>query len=230
MAFKPERGALMLIKVNGVTLYYEKAGRGRPFILLHGNGESHVIFDVLIEQLSPQYTVYAIDSRDHGKSSKAKNLDYRDMMEDIAAFIRELAMDPPIVFGFSDGGIVGLLLAIHYPELMAKLIISGANTHPDGMKKFTTLMMKVTYFFTRSRKYRLMLTQPHISDSELHTIVTPTLVLAGSKDMVRDEHTKSIAENIPGSVLRILDGESHSSYVIHSTKLYGIQEPFLAEG
>ena len=220
----------MFIKVNGVELYYEKTGRGCPIILLHGNGESHAIFDVLTNRLSPNYTVYALDSRDHGKSGKVKSLDYGDMMEDIAAFIRELEINSPIIYGFSDGGIVGILLAIKYPTLISKLIISGANTRPAGVKVVTTLLMKITYFFTRSRKYKLMLTGPDIPDSELNTIVTPTLVLAGSKDIVKDEHTKSMSENIPGSVLRVLDGESHASYVIHSEKLYGIIEPFLTDG
>ena len=217
----------MYIKVNNVELYYEKTGRGYPIVLLHGNGESHDIFDVLTKRLSQNYTVYALDSRDHGKSGKAKSLDYGDMMEDVAAFIKGLMIESPILYGFSDGGIIGILLAIKYPALISKLIISGANTRPDGIKKTIMLLMKITYFFTKSRKYKLMLTQPVIMDAELNNILSPTLVLAGSKDIIKYEHTKSIAENIQGSVLKIVDGENHSSYVIHSEKLYGIIEPFL---
>jgi pimeloyl-ACP methyl ester carboxylesterase len=144
------------------------------------------------------------------------------MMEDIAVFIRELNIKSPILYGFSDGGIVGLLLTIHYPEMLSKLIISGANTHPDGTKKWFLALLRIMYFFTRSRKIKMLLTQPNITDAELNTIVTPTLVLAGSKDVVKDEHTRNIAANIPGSVLNILEGERHESYVIHSGKLYGI--------
>ena len=219
----------MYIKVNGIELYYEKTGYGRPIILLHGNGESHDIFDVLTKQLSPNYTVYAIDSRDHGKSGRVKHLDYGDMMEDIAAFIKELKIESPILYGFSDGGIIGVLLVIKYPVIISKLIISGANTNPDGMKRISALSVKIIYFFTRNRKFKLMLTQPNIMDAELNTIVTPTLLLAGSKDIVKDEHTKNIAANIPRSILRILDGESHASYVIHSEKLYSIIKLFLTE-
>ena len=108
----------MNIKVNGIDLYYEKTGQGCPIVLLHGNGESHDIFAVLIKRLSPNYTVYAIDSRDHGKSGKVKSLDYGDMMEDVAAFIRQLDIESPVLYGFSDGGIIGLLLAIKYPALI----------------------------------------------------------------------------------------------------------------
>jgi len=217
----------MFIKANGTELFYQKSGEGNPILLLHGNGEDHTIFDVLAKQLSPKYTVYAIDSRDHGKSSKCKTLYYQDMMEDIAAFIRKLEIQKPILYGFSDGGIIGLLLAIHYPDMLSKLIISGANTHPSGAKKTLVVIGKIAYFFTRSRKLKLMLTQPNITEAELNKITTPTLVLAGSKDFIKDEHTRAIAKNIPNSVLNILEGEGHASYVLHSDKLYRIIKPFL---
>ena len=221
----------MYIKVNGIELFYEKRGSGNPIVLLHGNGEDHTIFDVLILQLSQHHTVYAIDSRGHGKSSNVKSLDYRVMMEDIAAFITELGIENAMLYGFSDGGIIGLLLAIEHPAMLSKLIISGANTQPSGIKIINAIFMQISYFFTREQKIKLMLTQPNITNAELNAISTPTLVLAGSKDVVKDKHTKMIAANIKNSVLRILEGESHSSYVVRSDKLYGIIAPFLeAEG
>ena len=219
----------MFFQTNGIELYYEKTGLGTPVILLHGNGEDHTIFDVLTKRLSESRTVYAIDSRDHGKSSRVRELDYEEMMEDVAAFIRELDIQKPIVYGFSDGGIMGLLLAIKYPELISKLIISGANTSPKGIKTIYKILLRVLYFFKRDRKVKLMMTQPDITDAELNTITTPTLVLAGSREFVKDEHTKNIANNIKGSVLKILEGETHSSYVIHSEKLYDIIGSFLGE-
>ena len=87
----------MTINVNGITLYYEKTGRGEPLILLHGNGEDHTIFDVVSKQLSQKYTVYAIDSRNHGKSEKTAELHYEDMADDVTAFIRELQIERPIL-------------------------------------------------------------------------------------------------------------------------------------
>jgi len=218
----------MFIKVNGIELYYEKTGQGAPVILLHGNGEDNKIFDVLVEELAQKYTVYAIDSRDHGKSGKVETLDYETMMEDIAELIRELDIRKPMLYGFSDGGIIGLLMAIRHPSLLSKLIVSGANTHPSGSKKIYTVIGHIIYFFSRDRKYKLMLTQPDITEAELNTITVPTLVLAGSRDYVSESHTRAIAENIPDSELRILKGENHASYVVHSKKLYGIIEPFLS--
>ncbi|MDR2561823.1 MAG: alpha/beta hydrolase [Holophagales bacterium] len=218
----------MYLKVNGIELFYEKCGSGNPIILLHGNGEDHTIFDVLTSQLSRHCTVYAIDSRGHGKSSSVKHFDYRSMMEDVAAFIKELSIDNVMLYGFSDGGIIGLLLAIEHPNMISKLIVSGANTLPSGIKTINAILMQVSYLFTRDQKLKLMLTQPNITNVELDTISTPTLVLAGSKDVVREEHTRMIAANIKNCTLKILEGESHSSYVVHSDKLYGIIAPFLA--
>ncbi|MCL2003154.1 MAG: alpha/beta hydrolase [Oscillospiraceae bacterium] len=217
----------MVFSANGIDLYYERTGQGDPIVLLHGNGEDHTIFDTLTTQLAPSRTVYALDSRDHGKSGKVKTLRYEDMAEDAAAFILGLNLRKPILYGFSDGGIVGLLLAIKHPELLSKLIVSGANTRPDGIKGRYAVSMKITYFFTRSRKYKLMLTQPDITDAELNTIAVPTLVLAGSRDIVRDGHTRSMARSIPDCTLHILEGETHAGYVVNSEKLYGVIEPFL---
>ena len=217
----------MRINVKGLELYYRVSGQGNPIVLLHGNGQDHTIFRVLIKKLSKSFTVYAIDSRDHGKSGKVQFLDYMSKMEDVAEFIRVLEVHKPIVYGFSDGGIIGLLLAIHHPDLLSKLIISGANINPDGVKRFFFVLMKIGYFFTRSNKLKLMLTQPDIPEEDLFTITTPTLVLAGRHDVIKESHTKLIASSISGSVLRILPGESHTSYVLHNEKLYGIIKSFI---
>jgi len=217
----------MRINVKGVEIYYKVSGEGSPIILLHGNSQDHTIFRVLRKMLSKSYTVYAIDSRDHGRSSRVDDLDYMSKMEDVAELIRVLEVHKPIVYGFSDGGIIGLLLAIYHPELLSKLIISGANINPDGVKRYAVVFMKVLYFFTRNRKIKLMLTQPDILEEELYKITTPTLVLAGHRDVIKESHTKLIARSIPGSELRILPGESHTSYVLHNEKLYGIIKSFL---
>lgn len=219
----------MYIEVNGIQLYYEKTGQGKPVILIHGNSESHKIFDVLTEQLSKDYCVYAVDSRDHGQSSRVKELHYDDMAEDIAAFINKLQLNGAILYGFSDGGIIGLMIASRYPGLLSRLIISGANLNVKGVKPFYNAITWLIYVLTRSRKFKLMLKEPDIRDEELAKIKIPTLVLAGSRDMIKEGHTRHIAEQIPGSTLKILKGESHMSYVIHSNKLYDIIRPFLED-
>lgn len=215
----------MNIHVNGIDLNYEACGSGPPILLIHGNGESMEIFDRLIPSLSEHYTVYAIDSRGHGKSSPVKELHYKDMAEDLACFIRELSIERPLFYGFSDGGILGLLLASTYPELLSGVLASGANVTPDGLFPKDLRIMKLIYFFTRSPKFRMMLTEPNITPEDLGRISIPVHLLAGSRDMIREEHTRAIAEAIPNCSLRILPGETHSSYVVHSEKLY----PLLTE-
>jgi len=119
------------------------------------------------------------------------------------------------------------LLAIKYPDMLCRLIIGGANTDPDGLKDYVRILMKIAFFFTRSNKIKLMLTQPHITVEELNKIVVPTLVLAGRNDVIKEENTKLIASSINGSVLKILRGESHSSYVLDNKKLIRVIREFI---
>ena len=107
----------MNVQVNGVILYYEKQGSGPPLVLLHGNGEDGRIFDRTAEVLAPYYTVYTIDSRCHGRSSRDVLLSYDLMAADVLAFSKALKLEKPVICGFSDGGIVALLAAIRAPEL-----------------------------------------------------------------------------------------------------------------
>ncbi|SHH52071.1 Pimeloyl-ACP methyl ester carboxylesterase [Sporobacter termitidis DSM 10068] len=217
----------MNIRVNGIDLWYEKTGDGPPIVLLHGNGESHRIFSVLTGQLSENFTVYALDSRDHGQSGKSRELTYGLMTEDTARFIEALGLDRPAVCGFSDGGIIGLMLASWYPGLLSRLVVCGASTSPEGTKRGWLRLFRLLYLITRDKKYRLMLTEPHITKEDLKSIDIPVLVLAGEKDMIRAEDTRFIAGSIPGAALRILRKENHMSYVINSPKLYGAMETFL---
>lgn len=217
----------MYIKVNGIDLFYETKGSGKPIILLHGNGESHKIFDVLIEELSKKFTVYAIDSRDHGQSTKTNKLSYEIMMEDVVSFIKELELEKPILYGFSDGAIIGLLLASKYPDILSKLIGSGPNSNPEAVKKIWVILFKVLYFLFKKDQFRLVLEEPHISKEDLRKIKIPVLILAGSNDIAKEEDIRFIADNIPNSTLNILDKENHMSYVVHSPKLYKIIKSFI---
>jgi pimeloyl-ACP methyl ester carboxylesterase len=218
----------VLQHVNGIDIWYEKTGDGPPILLLHGNGESHEIFRVLTDQLKARYTVYALDSRDHGQSGKSRVLHYDQMAEDTAQFIISLKLEKPLLYGFSDGGILGLLLASKYPDLLSRMVISGASLNPLSTRRCWDILFKIIFFFSRNRKFRLMLTEPDITAEMLQKIKIPVLVLAGEKDMIREEDTRFIAENIPGASLNILRKENHMSYVINSPKLYPVMEAFLS--
>lgn len=211
----------MKIAVNGVVLNYEVIGTGEPLIMVHGNSEDHTIFTEAAEVLKDHYTCYLVDTRSHGKSSKVKRLHYRDMARDYMDFIKALGLQNVTFFGFSDGGILGLLVAME-SDLVETLIVSGANTYPGAVADKMARIMKIIYFFTRSDKFRLMLNEPDIRAEDLQKIQCRTFVLAGSEDAVKQENTDFIAANIPNSTEMILEGETHTSHIVHSTKIADI--------
>lgn len=217
----------MTATLSDTTLYYEVFGAGTPLLLLHGNGEDHTIFTELCRELSHDFTVYAIDSRGHGKSSPAREFHYTDMAEDIAQFIDALKIDCPIVYGFSDGGIIALLLAVKHPDKVSKLVVSGVNASPSGLKCLSHLSFFFTYLKRRDPLVKLLLCEPNITAEMLGQIKAPTLVLAGSRDLIRSRHTKWIASSIPNAELLILPNETHSSYVIQSIKLAPILKEYI---
>ena len=209
----------MNITVNNVNLYYEVTGSGAPLVMVHGNGETHAIFDKAVPLLAEHFTCYLLDSRGHGQSQPVTEYHYADMAEDVFQFIQALGLEHVTYYGFSDGGIIGLLLASKHPKLLDKMIISGANTRPDAVSKRIVRLFKVINFLHKNPLFELMLTEPHITKEQLQAIETPTLVLAGSKDLVLEEDTRFIAESIPHATLRILPGESHTSYIVHKEKI-----------
>ena len=209
----------MNITVNDMNLYYEVTGSGDPLIMVHGNGEDHKIFDKAAEVLSKHFTCYLLDSRGHGQSRQVNEYHYEDMAEDVYQFNQALQLENITYYGFSDGGIIGLILASRHPKLLDKMIISGANTRPDAVKKWITTVFKIVNRIHRKPLFELMLTEPHITKKQLQSIETPTLVLAGSKDLVLEEDTRFIAATIPNATLKILEGENHANYIVHKTKV-----------
>ena len=217
----------MYVKVNDINLYYETKGEGNPVILLHGNGESHDIFDKTTERLQKDYTVYALDSRCHGKSDNPEKISYKLMADDVIEFIKALNIEKPVLYGFSDGGIIGLLIAIKEPDLLSGLIISGANINPYGLDSKTRLQMKLEYLLKRDKLTKLMLKEPNIKTSDLKKIKIQVNIVAGENDVIKPEHTELIAKSIKDSTLETVPGEDHGSYIVHSDKLYDIIEKYI---
>lgn len=209
----------MFIHVNGVRLFYEKQGTGKPLILLHGNEEDHRIFDEAIELLKKHYTVYAVDSREHGQSDKVLEYHYLDMAKDIQEMIEQLELKDVSLMGSSDGAIIGLLIGSLYPKLVDHLILAGVNVKPNGVILEIYQEMKEQYQKTKNPLIRMMLEEPHISNQQLHQIEAKTLLLAGSDDLIKLDHIERISHHIKNCEFRILEGEDHSSYIIHNKKI-----------
>lgn len=211
----------MRIRVNGIELYYEKTGSGRPLLLVHGNGEDHTIFDEAVELLKEHSTCYRVDSRGHGQSGRVESLHYRDMAKDMTELIRALDLSDVLFYGFSDGGIIGLIAAAAEKRITG-LIASGANTYPKGIVAKEYYHDLFRNFLHRDPMVEMMLKEPDISDAELASIGAKTLITAGEHDLIRISNTRHIAGTIPGAKLMILPGEDHGSYICHSTKIADI--------
>ncbi|MBR3202472.1 MAG: alpha/beta hydrolase [Solobacterium sp.] len=218
----------MFVNHNGIQIYYEVKGNGRPLILLHGNGEDHTIFDESAEVLAQQYTCYLVDSRGHGQSTSVAELHYQDMADDMIAFMEKLDLNDVAFYGFSDGGIIGLLASMRCDRI-TDLITSGANMTPNGVKPWLKRFIQGMYFLTKDPKMRLMLEEPHITRDELQNIRARTLILAGSNDAVKEKETLQIAEGVPNATLRIIDGETHGSYIVHSRKIADLLAGWLSQ-
>ena len=116
------------VKLNGVELFYAVEGRGKPVILIHGNGGSHNDMETTTRQLAQAgYMVYAIDSRGQGANVPLEEYHYKDMAEDIYQFIKLKELERPAIFGFSDGGIVALLLEVMHPGTLSAIATGGSN-------------------------------------------------------------------------------------------------------
>lgn len=215
----------MFLTVNNIKLYCEKLGQGPPLLLLHGNNESHEIFTPLAESLKDIFTLYMPDSRGHGKSENAP-LDYYLMAQDIYGLIQSLGLKKPHLMGFSDGGIIALLLAANYPECISSLIAAGANLSVKAFKPHVLISMQLEYLFKRDPKLRLMLKQPEIPTQTLGNIAAPSLIIAGEKDVFPLKHTLQIAQAIADSHLLIVKGKNHSNYIYGSDMLSSVIAQF----
>lgn len=205
------------VQVNGVCLHYAAAGAGQPVVLVHGNGESHELFNVEIGQLvDAGYHVFAPDSRGHGANERLSEYHYADMAEDMYRLIRTFHLEKPLYYGHSDGGIIGLLLEIHHPGTLGAMAISGANLSPRGLDPAF-----LEEFTERSKQYphplvTLMLTEPDIEPRLLETIHIPVLVTVGEHDLILPEETQRIVGHLPNAKLVVVEGEDHGSYVANS--------------
>ena len=209
----------MYITVNGVKLYYEKTGAGRPLVMAHCNSMDHKIFRRAVKTLNGRFTVYCPDSRDHGKSEKVKTLHYEDMAEDMFRFITALRLEKPVFYGFSDGGIIGLLLASAHPDLLSALIVSGASLNPGSTKDLPMRFFKLWSHVDRSDKMQIMMREPDITDEILQSIRVPTFVTAGERDVIKRSHTEHIAAAVPGAQLKIFPKAGHTGYIVNSAKI-----------
>ncbi len=207
-----------VIKMD-INHYFIEKGDGEPLILLHGNGENCDYFQGQIDEFSKLYHVYATDTRGHGKTPRGdKPFTIRQFADDLLGFMNEHHIEKTHLLGFSDGGNIAMIFAIRYPNRVNRLILNGANLNPKGVKRSVQIPIEIGYKFAKrfARKsdsarsnaemLGLMVNDPNVKPEELAKIKAKTLVIAGTKDMIKEGHTRLIASSIPDSDLVFLKG------------------------
>ena len=208
-----------------ISLNFIEKGTGDILILLHGNGESNKYFIHQIDFFSSRYKVIAIDTRGHGESLRGDAPFTLDQFaEDLHNFMLEQKIRKANILGFSDGGNIALLFALKYPDHFSKLILNGANLNPEGVKRFYQLPIILAYkllvkiadrnpkAIKNAEMLGLMVNEPNIDPDCLKNLSIPTLVIAGTNDMIKQEHTKLIASKIPNAKLIFIKGTHIIAY------------------
>ena len=171
--------------------------------------------------------MYAPDSRGQGANEPEKEYHYADMADDVYELISFWNLDRPALYGWSDGGIIGLLTEIRHPGTLRAVAASGANVSPDGLKGYFINPVRLMSSIGGDPMSAMIANEPDISYEELSGIDIPVLITAGEDDIIKEEHTRMIADSIPGAELMIFEGENHGSYITGSTKMADALVEFL---
>ena len=218
--------------VRGFQMYAEAYGEGEPLLMIHGNGGSIVSFNRQIPYFSKKYKVIVADSRAQGKSvDPSDSLTYEQMADDYAALLEAMNVESANIIGWSDGGIIGLMLAMRHPEKVKKVVISGANLRPDSTAVEAATIQEIMPRYhelkdmfakpgrkkgadsTEFKLTKLLVEQPHIEAKELKKISAPVLVVGGDHDLILPSHTLEIFQAIPNAYLWILPNSSHATLI-----------------
>ena len=222
--------------VNGIRMYYEVHGRGPALLLLHGGAGNGMQFSRQIPAFEKRFRLVVPDACAQGRSTDRPGpLTYHAMAEDMVVLMDQLHIERADVMGWSDGGIVGLDLAIHHPRRVGHLVTFGANFSPDGLnpadvawndtataasfgpgmqRGYEKLAPDPSHYQQAMTKIIAMWrTQPRFTPAELGSIRARTLIAAGEHDVVRREHSEELARAIPGARLWIVPGASHGAMI-----------------
>lgn len=219
-----------MASVNDIRMYYEIHGDGVPLILLHGGLGSTASWKNQIPVLSKHYQVIAADSRGHGRSTFTdQRISYGLMTSDVLALMDYLDIEKAHILGWSDGGIIGLELAISHPERLNKVIVFGANYNPSGVRADVGENQRINdYIENAAKDYRavspdpkkwdeflenigqMWASEPNFTAGQLGGISVPMLILDGDNDeFVYTEHTRDMAKFIPTATLTLIPGAGH---------------------
>lgn len=223
-------------EVNGLKMYYEIYGQGKPIVLIHGGGSTiQTNFEKIIPLLSKDRQVIAFELQAHGRTNdRNADLTFEQDADDVAALLKNLNINKADFFGFSNGGTTTLQIAIRHPELVDKMILGSAlakrNGVPDwfwGFMENAKLenmpeILKVSYQKVAAdmdglqamhdRDAKRMVNFKDIPDEQIESIKAPTLIIIGDKDVITPEHAIELHRQITNSELAIIPG-GHGQYI-----------------
>src|SRR6202453_4390761 len=197
-------------EIHGHRIFYATRGNGPTLVFLHGGGDSgEHSFVRQLDVFSERHHIVAPDQVGQGRTPDvAGPLSYTAMMQDTAALLQQLKLKHVDVVGFSDGGILALMLAVRHPELVRRLVISGVNIAPEGLNpdsledlranqipKPTTIDEKLAQLWLTSSTYQ------QLNLELLEKIRQPVLVISGDRDAITLEHTLKIFHGLPRAEL-----------------------------
>lgn len=220
----------MKIKINGINLNYEKIGQGYPLIMLHGNNQSLKIYKKLARKLKRYFTIYLIDSRNHGKSDYSEEFSYEIMADDVKNFVEKLNLENPNIIGFSDGAIVATITEIKYPKTFNKMALLGINLSPRDILHKEYIKTKILSKIIKSKKIKLMLNEPNITEEELSKIKAKMLFVKAENDIFKEEMYEKIKKSCKDAKFLTITGHNHSSYINNEDIIYKDLLEFFYEG
>jgi pimeloyl-ACP methyl ester carboxylesterase len=240
------------VDIEGVNTWYEEVGSGPPLVLLHGGLCTNETWAAQTPAFAERFHVIAPERRGHGHTADVRGpLTYAAMATDTIGFLDRVVGAPADLVGWSDGGIVGLMVAIARSDLVRKLVVIGANYDIDGMvPEVVEMFAQMAPDGEEMAMFRDLYNQhspdgpehwpvvfakfvemterePHIPVADLARISAPTLVVAGDDDMVTTEHSAALYRAIPDSQLAVIPGASHVVPMEKPELLNGIVIDFL---
>lgn len=224
------------VDAGGVHTYYEVAGTGEPLILLHGGFCTVETFGAQTPALAEQYQIYVPERRGHGRTPDVEGpITYENMAQDTIAFMEALGISSAHLVGWSDGAVVGLLVALQRPDLARKLVLIGQamnqdGVSPEGKSQLSNMtqqdippMLRELYDSASpdgadhfgvvfDKLHQLLMTEPNIELTELERLSIPTLVLVADDDIGSTvEYAATMQRALPHSQLAVVPGTSHAS-------------------
>jgi pimeloyl-ACP methyl ester carboxylesterase len=223
-------------EIHGHRIYYALRGHGRTVLFLHGGGDSgEHSFERQLDVFAEHHRIVAPDQVGQGRTPEVSGpLSYTGMMQDTAELLRLLKLEHVDVVGFSDGGILALMLALQHPELVRRVVISGVNVSPEGLGPEQLQVLRAAQTNEPNtideKLAHLWLTSPtesELSLALLKKIRQPVLVVSGDRDVITLRHTLQIFHALPAAELCILPGTDHATFSARPAWLNPIIGDFL---